>query len=158
MKRVFACVLLAGSALAADPPLVPDQRLTPGQLDPAHVASACRLGTAKAERDVTESMKKAVFREYGVDPRSGKFEVDHLISIELGGANTLQNLWPQSYDTPDWNAHVKDHLEDHLCALVRAGTVTLEAAHRAIIGDWRSGYCRYVDPSYAPCAALGMSR
>jgi hypothetical protein len=38
--------------------------------------------------------------------------VDHLVSLEIGGANTVQNLWPQSYDTTPWNAHVKDKLEN----------------------------------------------
>lgn len=37
-------------------------------------------------------------------------EVDHLISLELGGANAIENLWPQPFDGK-WNAHVKDRLE-----------------------------------------------
>jgi hypothetical protein len=36
--------------------------------------------------------------------------IDHLISLELGGANTVDNLWPQPYDG-EWNA-----LADAACA------------------------------------------
>jgi hypothetical protein len=48
-------------------------------------------------RHVTAATKRQVFAEYGVDPKSDKFEVDHLISLELGGSNAIGNLWPQSY-------------------------------------------------------------
>jgi hypothetical protein len=80
------------------------------------------------------------------EQRSGAshFEVDHLISLELGGADVAENLWPQSYDTQPWNAHVKDKLEDRLHALVCAGKMPLEQAQRDMATDWIAAYHKYV--------------
>ena len=91
------------------------------------VQIACVDGyTAKpGVRNVSAETKASVFKEYGVDPKSDHFEVDHLISLELCGANDIHNLWPQSYTTLPNNAHVKDALEDRLHALVCSGKVPL---------------------------------
>jgi len=43
-------------------------------------------------------------------PRPDAYEVDYLITPELGGATDIRNLWP--YGDTVWNAHVKDQLED----------------------------------------------
>ena len=55
-------------------------------------------------------MKAQVYRTYHIDKTAGHFEVDHLISLDLGGADVAANLWPESYDTAPWNAHMKDAL------------------------------------------------
>jgi hypothetical protein len=62
-----------------------------------------------------------VFNEYfGYVPRhAGNYEIDHLISLKLGGCNSIDNLWPLSYSTTPWNSHVKDKLEDRMAALLR---------------------------------------
>lgn len=44
---------------------------------------------------------------------------DHLDSLDLGGSNDPKNLWSESYYTEQFNAHVKDKLEDRLAANVR---------------------------------------
>ena len=60
-----------------------------------------------------DSAKNLVYQKYGTAVCQGVCsgpqgcEIDHLISLELGGANTEDNLWPQPYDG-DWNAHDKD--------------------------------------------------
>jgi hypothetical protein len=56
--------------------------------------------------------------------RLPKFEIDHVIPRELGGADSVLNLWPQPW--PD--AHKKDREENRLHRAVCAGTVTLEDA------------------------------
>ena len=53
------------------------------------------------------------------------YELDYLITPELGGAGNAPNLWPQRYDSADWNARVKDDLERLLPRLVCDGTVDL---------------------------------
>lgn len=65
--------------------------------------------------------------------------------MELGGSNSLRNLWPESYHTT-WNARVKDRLEDKLHKLVCAGQLDLATAQRAIATDWISAYKTYVGP------------
>lgn len=149
---LVAVLYLAGVriALAAAPLYAPDPGLTPGVADPAVTQAnidltICIHGYTARVRNVPESEKLSVFREYGVDPRSDHFEVDHLISLELGGANDVRNLWPQSYTTQPWNAHLKDHLENRLHALVCAHKVPLVDAQHAISTDWESAFKKYVN-------------
>jgi hypothetical protein len=88
----------------------------------------------------------AVYREYGiVHHASGEYEIDHLISLELDGSNDIKNLWPESYRTEPWNAHVKDKLEDRLHELVCAGRLTLPEGQKAIATDWITAYRRFVE-------------
>jgi hypothetical protein len=61
----------------------------------------------------------------------------------LGGSNALKNLWPQSFQTQPWNAHVKDHLENELHRLVYAGQLDLGTAQRDIATDWIAAYRKY---------------
>ena len=148
----FAALALIGfPCLAAD---LPDPTLTPGAVNPDLTAEKlCAPGfTTKDYRGTTQATKNAVYREYGMSgPRQGYCattsgcEIDHLISIEIGGADVKENLWPQSYDTQPWNAHVKDKLENKLHALVCAGTITLDEAQTAIRTDWIAAYHRYVE-------------
>lgn len=149
---VLLLAVIATPALALQaPPLKPDLRLTPGVADP-HVTQAnihetiCVADYTAGVRNVPASEKRRVFVEYGLD-RHGSgapFEIDHLISLELGGSNGIGNLWPESYVTKPWNAHLKDSLEDRLHALVCNGVIPLVEAQRAISTDWIAAYAKYV--------------
>jgi len=142
---IAAVAVLALAAAPVAAPLRPDPKLTPGAVDAgAGVATICARGYAGRARHVDAAEKARVFAEYGVDRRRQHFEVDHLISLELGGSNALGNLWPQSYDTRPLNARVKDALEDRLHALVCAGRVPLAVAQAAIARDWVGAYARWV--------------
>jgi hypothetical protein len=104
----------------------------------------CTPGYTKKVRAVPASLKRKVFTEYGiVNPPSRAYEVDHLISLELGGSNSIRNLWPQPYFGIEWNAHVKDALEDRLHAMVCNGDIEMSAAQDAISTDWIAAYKRY---------------
>ena len=98
-------------------------------------------------RDVPQSVKNQVYRQYGVVSREPReYEVDHLISLELGGSNSIRNLWPQSYITQPLNAHVKDKLENKLHSLVCSGQMPLAQAQKEIAADWTKAYAKYVGP------------
>lgn len=139
-------------------PQAPNRKLTPGAVDPlATVAQVCQRGytsgyrpglphvTANMVRHVTQATKTQVFAEYGLDPSQDMFEVDHLISLELGGSNDIKNLWPQSYTSMPYNAHIKDALEDRLHYLVcTTHELTLKQAQQAIATDWVAAYKKYV--------------
>jgi hypothetical protein len=132
-------------------PLRPDPAVTPGAVNPAaSVVVVCVPGytSQPGVRHVSPAMKRRAFAAYGLDPRGpgAPFEVDHLISLELGGANDPANLWPQSYVTKGLNAHLKDALENRLHALVCAGKLPLPIAQHEIATDWPSAYIRYVGP------------
>jgi len=73
----------------------------------------------------------------------GAYEVDHLISLELGGSNDITNLWPEAY-AGAWGARSKDALENRMHRLVCAGQLDLAQAQREIATDWVEAYRRYV--------------
>ena len=60
-------------------------------------------------------------------------ELDHLVSLELGGSNDASNLWPEAPPSPN----PKDEVEGALNSAVCDGQVTLAAAQDAIAADWR---------------------
>jgi hypothetical protein len=131
--RTFALLLfLASVALAQQPtPIVPDPMLTPGDSFPVTVQDLCVPGYTKKVRNVPAEMKREVYEEYGVTSHGpGDYEVDHLNPLELGGSNSIKNLWPESHRTSPWNAQVKDRLEGKLHALLCAGRLDLKTAQQ----------------------------
>lgn len=144
MNKLFALLLLSTSVHAL-PPVRPDYILTPGVIDPqATVKKICKVGYTDKVRHVTPAMKREVFARYGIDPKSDKFEVDHLISLELGGSNDIMNLWPESYTTTPYNAHDKDVLENKLHDLVCDDKMSLAQAQMLIAKDWVAAHQDYV--------------
>ena len=142
------CAALASSGWAqrgaSHSPLLPDPRITPGDRLDVTRTDICTPGYTKKVRDVPQAVKEQAYRNYGITHRAkGEFEVDHLISLEIGGSNSLKNLWPQSYKTQPWNAHVKDKLENELHRLICAGKIDMATAQRDIATDWIAAYKKY---------------
>lgn len=138
-------------AFAAD---VPDLTKTPGVSRPGlSEANICTIKWGRDARHVTSAMKTETFQRYGFtgnddpkcvqDAHGRRCEVDHLISRELGGADDVDNLWPEPYGTSPWNASRKDRLENRLHREVCAGRVSLEQARGMIVHDWRAAYVTY---------------
>ena len=148
--------LFAAPAFAQGWPVVPDPAKTPGEVRALTKDQICATKWGKDERLVTAAMKEEVYKAYGVPITarhitvngkvSSAFEVDHLISRELGGADSVKNLWPEPYTGP-WNAHMKDKLENKLHVEVCAGRVDLAVAQKLISGDWRVPYAKYYGQS-----------
>ena len=142
---VFLALLFTSRLASAQQaaPVLPNARLTPGATLPVTVQDISVPGYTKKIRNVPQAVKEKVFAEYGITRRAPReYEVDHLISLELGGSNSIRNLWPQSYLTQPWNAHVKDRLENKLHALVVSGQLDLPTAQRMIASDWIAAYKR----------------
>ena len=138
-------VLAAGFNLAA--PTLPDPKLSPGDVLTSDSAKVCVSGYTKTVRNVPQVLKEQVYREYGITSRQpGEYEIDHIISLELGGSNSLRNLFPQSYQTQPLNAHVKDSLENRLHSLACSGKITLSEAQTAISTNWTAAYVKYIGP------------
>src|ERR1017187_9497923 len=72
--------------------LLPDSKLTPGDVLPVVAKDVCVSGYSKGVRNVPESEKQKVYLEYGITSHlPHQYEVDHLISLELGGSNDVKN-------------------------------------------------------------------
>lgn len=121
-----------------------DSSLTPGAVDPnATLEKVCTVGYTRTVRNVPESLKTRVFLNYKTNKYAQKYEIDHLISLEIGGSNDIKNLWPQPYTTTPWNAYKKDALENRLHKLVCEKKITLQEAQDAIRTDWVAAYKKY---------------
>jgi hypothetical protein len=84
-------------------------------------------------------MERHVFSLYQIPwRRRAEFKIDHLIPTELGGADSVENLWPQHRYTMPYNAERKEILAQRLRALVSSGEMTLAQAQREIREDWIS--------------------
>ena len=125
---------------------LPDSFCTPGAVfRTATVRRICRPGYTKRVRDVSESVKERVFARYGItQPAPDRYEVDHLVALELGGSNSIKNLWPQPRSTANGHGfRVKDRLENRLHTLVCSRRMTLLAAQRAIRTNWVRAFKRF---------------
>jgi hypothetical protein len=130
--------------------ILPDPACTPGAInptvtinvlqDPNYRTSCTRDGATSA------AQKNQTYTWYGLphpanNTGANQFcELDHLISLELGGADTLENIWPQC--GPDKVTlrqryfKQKDAVENYLAAQVRAGAMSLYSAQWGIANDW----------------------
>jgi len=122
--------------------VTPDRACSPGAFDrtrPAPVLCSTKFHTGDV-RSVSEAVKRQVEQEYGLAPkRYGRtLEIDHIVSLELGGSNDIANLYPEL--APGY--HVKDVLENRLHKLVCAGKMTLHSAQSHIAANWTALYTR----------------
>jgi len=136
---MFPLALVVFALLSAPPPrcvargLLPDPQCTTGEVDPALTrAEVCGRPT-RARRRVPASVRAAVLRAYGVPAAEvWRYEVDHLVSLEVGGANSLANLWPQ----PIQSARRKDVIENWLHREVCTGRMAIQDAQNRLANDW----------------------
>jgi hypothetical protein len=120
---------------------LPDPGCTPGAIFPdATKDQICQSGYASSVRNVPTSEKDAVYAEYGITHHyAGEYEVDHLVSLELGGSNDIANLWPQAA-SPTPGFHQKDQVENYLHDQVCSGAVSLQQAQIEIATNWLQIY------------------
>jgi len=129
----------SGCVLGANP----DRRCSPGayysKLTKSRIC-ADSFRTSKI-RKVSAATKRAVKIEYGLQPISygDALEIDHIVSLQLGGSNDIANLFPEKVDAhPGYK--VKDKLENRLHDLVCDGKRTLRSVQRRIASDWQALY------------------
>ena len=136
-------VMTATAAMAADP-VVPDPKLTPAAVATTDKITICQPGYSKSVRHTSGQLKHEVYVEYGIARNTGHYEIDHLIPLGIGGADTRENLWPENRDNQPWNAGLKDRLENYLHVEVCAGHIAAQDAQKAIAADWVAAYRRYL--------------
>ena len=116
--------------------ILPDAKCTPGVADSRVTnenvqQTICVPGYSASVRKVDPATKRSVLKLYG-NPNK-PYEVDHLISLELGGTNDVKNLWPEAGLIPN----PKDSVENRLHRAVCNGAMSLKDAQALISSDWR---------------------
>ena len=81
-----------------------------------------------------------MLQESGDVGSASDYELDHLIPLDLGGCpDCSENLWLEPY-APQPGARQKDEVEAYLHKQVCHGSISLDAAQKAIAGDWYKVY------------------
>lgn len=122
---------------------LPIRALTPGATVAVDVGDLCRQMPAEPS-PIPEAVRDRVLRSYGMERvPDHEYELDYLITPDLGGSPDPRNLWPEPYHSPVWNARVKDELESLLPQLVCEGKLDLRTAQQDIAADWIAAYKKY---------------
>lgn len=123
---------------------LPRVALTPGAVRMVTVADVCGADRQVRTEPIPASIHQRVFESYGADvQRASEYELDYLITPELGGTPDARNLWPQPFAGTAWSAYVKDELELQLHEQVCAGRLDIATAQQEIAGDWIAAYKRH---------------
>jgi hypothetical protein len=148
---------------------VPDPRCTPGAINPTVTLAVLQNPAFRTsclrDQATSASAKDATYRWYGIKKPTGNVglqqtcEKDHLISLELGGSDTLANLWPEcgpdGTPLPARFFKQKDRVENYLADQVESGAMPLEEAQRGIATDWT----QYIEPArLARRSGIGTKR
>ncbi len=120
---------------------LPDSACTPGAIIASATKEAiCVSGYAHSVRNVPESERTQAYQQYGImHHTAGQYEVDHLVSLELGGSNDIANLWPE-LASPTPGFHQKDQVENYLHTQVCNGAISLQQAQTEIATNWLAVY------------------
>ncbi len=132
------------AAFAADLPIRPDDKLTPGIVASSDQKVVCATGPngtySHQHRQTSEAMKKEVYDRYHIDKKGRDFEVDHRLPLALGGKDDVENLWPQQgWQHPSFRD--KDALEVYLWrAVCKKHVMPLADAQNLLLGDWVAAF------------------
>jgi hypothetical protein len=120
-----------------------DSACTPGDIfSNVTKTQVCTPGYASSVRAVPQSVKNKVYAEYGITRHlPGQYEIDHLVSLQLGGSNDISNLWPEAA-SPKPGFHEKDKVENYLNSQVCSGAISLQQAQVEIATNWLAVYQR----------------
>lgn len=144
---------------------VPDARCTPGGVNPSVTPDVLRDRSWRTRTvrncATSEAQKHVAYQWYRIEKphinsnQNQVCELDHLVPLELGGADGLGNIWPQcGPDTVTLNERYfkkKDHVENYLAEEVKVGRIPLDLAQKGIAHDWT----QYLDQAENWCALKG---
>jgi hypothetical protein len=142
---------------------IPDPNCTPGAINPtvtveilknhANFRTCCLRDHVESEEE-----KHVAYQWYGLpvpSHNSGQTQVcelDHLVPLELGGGDSMDNIWPQcGPDGVTLNERFfkqKDQVEFYLADEVKAGQMDLATAQKQIA----RGYTQFVDKAKTYCS------
>jgi hypothetical protein len=114
---------------------------TPGAVLTTSKADICNDVSTTAIRppdEYTDKLKVAQITEYGwQDKKTGDYEEDHLISLEIGGdPDDPRNLWPEPH-AGVYGSLVKDRVENWLHKHICDGSMSVVDAQNGIKTNWK---------------------
>lgn len=143
-KHLLILLLISSSAVAGSPPVT--------AVRSTDAKNICTTLTSTI-RNVPQGIKNQVYRNAGITYGErtlcpAGYEVDHRISLELGGTNDISNLQLQAYCTraelsPNfpksvlYDARAKDALENSLHKDICTGKISPVAAQN-VIYNWKN--------------------
>jgi hypothetical protein len=147
MRILLATALIVTVQAASAQAIVwPDPTLTPGAVRTTDVDDICSTDT-RSLRHGSRERSDLIYERYGVS-RSDEMQytLDHLIPLEIGGADVVDNIWPEPRRSlaGEWDDARKDQLKRRLAVLVCSGELDVETAQRAIAEDWTEAWKLYV--------------
>ena len=132
---------------------LPDPLCTPGAINPTLTVAvltdpAFRTGMVR-DKVTSEAAKRVVYGWFGITPPANNTganqtcELDHVVDLASGGADTLDNVWPQCQAPGSAPVlvgvrefKIKDRFAEHnVMALVKAGG-NLADLQRRIAANW----------------------
>ena len=135
----LSVVFVLAAGVRAQEALLPNPKLTPGRI-------------AQSDKDrggVTVEMEQKVFARYRLPWASRvTFKIDHLIPLELGGADTIDDLWPQSLRARPYGSDRKELLTEVLLRRIAKREMTLEEAQEQIRRDWIDAFIDHLGMVY----------
>ncbi len=132
------------SRLALTSSVEPNRQLTPGATRFVSAQELCATEYSDDASDVLPEIKEQVLKQYGLAGHlPTNYELDYLISPQLGGTEDASNLWPEPAAATTWNVKTKDALENRLRQMVCRGNLSLDTAQRDLATDWVSAYKKY---------------
>lgn len=140
IATIALCVVACGRApdqssdiqsMSASPgsrfPTIPEDDTTTGALCKNPDAYRYPEHIKYCNRSVSSSLKRTIIHTYDVrfqyhigEMNRQEFKIDHLIPLCMGGANEMQNLWPQHRSV----YILTDFLEERLCTGMAQGHLT----------------------------------
>jgi hypothetical protein len=121
----------------------PNPQLTPGEVALTDVSAVCKLPKGVQHTVSSQAERAAAFQRYGLRyPHDiGRYKLDYLIPISLGGAASPANLWPMSIRGIGFTE--KEQLNSHLRTSVCRGQLQLADVQKKIVTDWYTLWLKY---------------
>ena len=143
LRCLIALLILAGPVKAQI--TVPDPTITPGVVRSTDATDVGSHGTNPLRR-MSHERSDVIMAEYGLPgDRHPDHEIDHLIPLGIGGANSVANLWPEPLlpPSPASSGGITDRLTAPFTGAYNnihsRAAVALAAAHRAAAGMYSWG-------------------
>jgi hypothetical protein len=141
--KPFLALVIPFLNFAAPAPIheisLPNPKLTPGKV----------AQNDKDRSGVTLAMEKKCFARYRLPwMRRSEFRIDHLVPLELGGADTIDNLWPHSIRAKPYGPERKKLLTKFFLEKIAQRQMTLAQAQEEIRHDWIDAFLDHLGMVY----------